>query len=464
MHSRIAPLIGVVVCLLTAFASAQEPTSNPKEASARGQVPKYLLAPGSRLEFETSGTFTNIRDGGEEVVRHRTSYTVLNKEKDTLDIFMSIERVEPPAKNKAAAFGPRDTIQITEQGEIVKRGTLAPTQLFPGWTVNAELVRLFTESKDGTLNYLDPTSGVELPAKLETKLSNGIYHQRISYSANDDKQDQASPLKIRSLVVEAEFSTTEGAPLSFKQDFQAEIVDPRSQETKKLHARVESRRIGMSKLSSEELAKLREDAAAGASAARAMRESIAGNELDTTKLLTTLDEYLAKHPKGEFAGMFQAIADEVRSSEQRTRNWQAIAVGKTAPDFEAGTIDGKKVRLSDLKGKVVLLDFWATWCGPCRMIMPEMKKLYEENKEKDFVMIGISGDETLEDLKTYVEKEGIAWAQIFEPGQETTSVLHRYGISKFPTTVVIDKNGVIAAVDEHPPKLNETVKKLIEQK
>jgi len=464
MRFRTAPLIGVVVCLLTRFGSAQESITSTTETSHGVQVPKYLLSPGTRLEFETAGAFTNIREGGEEVVRHRSSYTVLNREKDALDVFMSIERMEPPAKDRAATLGPRDTVQITDQGEIVKRGTLAPTQLFPGWTINAELVRLFPASKDGTLNYLEPTSGIELPAKLETKLSNGVYYQKISYSAENEKQDQASPLKIRSLVVEAEFSTTEGAPLRFKQDFQAEIVDPRTQETKHLRARVESRRIGMSKLTSEQLAKLREDAAAGVVAARAMRESLSGNELDTTKLLTALDEYLAKHPKGEFAGIFQTIVDEVRSSEQRTQNWQAIAVGKTAPDFEAGTIDGKKVRLADLKGKVVLLDFWATWCAPCRTIMPGMKKLYEENKDKDFVMIGISGDEIVEDLKTYVEKEGIAWAQIFEPGQETTSVLHRYGISKFPTIVVIDKKGVIAAVDEHPPKLNDTVKKLIEQK
>ncbi len=112
-----------------------------------------------------------------------------------------------------------------------------------------------------------------------------------------------------------------------------------------------------------------------------------------------------------------------------------------APDFELTALDGSTIKLSSLKGKVVLLDFWATWCPPCRKMIPELKKVYSKYKNKGVEIIGISMDEgSLSTIKSFVDNTGINYPIV--RGDHALSKAYGY-INAIPTSFIIDKAGVI---------------------
>jgi peroxiredoxin len=117
---------------------------------------------------------------------------------------------------------------------------------------------------------------------------------------------------------------------------------------------------------------------------------------------------------------------------------------KQAPDFSLKDADGKTVRLSDYKGKVVLLDFWATWCGPCKIEIPWLKDFQRKYKDKGFEIIGISMDEEgWQVVKPFANEVGINYRLVI--GDDTTAQLYG-GVDALPTAFVIDREGKIAQV------------------
>ena len=119
-------------------------------------------------------------------------------------------------------------------------------------------------------------------------------------------------------------------------------------------------------------------------------------------------------------------------------------VGDIAPDFELPTLDGEQVRLSALRGKVVLLNFWATWCGPCRKEIPHLQRLHEMYPEDRFALIGVT-DEKPEEVRQFIDERGITYPSLVDKSHE---VLHLYGVTGIPMTVAIGPDGKIAAMQE----------------
>jgi peroxiredoxin len=120
---------------------------------------------------------------------------------------------------------------------------------------------------------------------------------------------------------------------------------------------------------------------------------------------------------------------------------QAIKSGKKAPNFRLEDLKGKKVELKHFKGKVVFLNFWATWCGPCKEEMPSMEALYNQFKEKDFVFLAISADyEGMKPVKEFIEKQRYTFPVLIDPKCETLDLFEVKGI---PTTFLIDKKGIM---------------------
>jgi peroxiredoxin len=114
--------------------------------------------------------------------------------------------------------------------------------------------------------------------------------------------------------------------------------------------------------------------------------------------------------------------------------------GQKAPDFTLTTLDGKKVQLSRLKGKVVLLDFWASWCGPCRRSMPHLQETYSQYKDKGLVVVGINVDKEQGKAKEFLSGLTVAYPLALDP---TSKVLGSYQVMQMPTAFLIDKKGVI---------------------
>ncbi len=125
-----------------------------------------------------------------------------------------------------------------------------------------------------------------------------------------------------------------------------------------------------------------------------------------------------------------------------------IRLGDAAPDFTGTTLDGKPFRFSDLKGKVVLLDFWATWCSPCLAEVPNIKKAVDRfGRDGRFAVVGISLDTSDETAKTMVEKFGMNWPNLVLGPAEENPVAKLFGVSGIPAMFLIDAEGRVVARD-----------------
>jgi cytochrome c biogenesis protein CcmG/thiol:disulfide interchange protein DsbE len=113
-----------------------------------------------------------------------------------------------------------------------------------------------------------------------------------------------------------------------------------------------------------------------------------------------------------------------------------------APDFELTTHDGKVVRLKDLRGKVVLLNFWATWCPPCKAEMPDLNALHKTyGAERDFLVLGVNDEESAADVAAFAQREGIAFPLLLDPDGRVLEKL--FDVRYLPTSVIIDREGNI---------------------
>ena len=113
---------------------------------------------------------------------------------------------------------------------------------------------------------------------------------------------------------------------------------------------------------------------------------------------------------------------------------------ETAPDFTLTSLNGEEIRLSQLRGKTIFLDFWATWCGPCRESVPHLVSLYKTHRENGFVIIGISVDKGEADLvRRFAASMGIPYPIVIATGD----LEKQYGVTALPTGFLIDREGKI---------------------
>lgn len=129
-----------------------------------------------------------------------------------------------------------------------------------------------------------------------------------------------------------------------------------------------------------------------------------------------------------------------------------------APEVALPSLNGDTIRLSSLKGKVVLLDFWASWCGPCRTSNKGLVKLYPKFKDKGFEILGVSLDDDKTDWEKAVKKDKVSWLQVIDPGGWRSPTVMRWGLVAIPTSYLIDKNGKLIAMDLEGKNLEKALK------
>ncbi len=141
-----------------------------------------------------------------------------------------------------------------------------------------------------------------------------------------------------------------------------------------------------------------------------------------------------------------------------------LKIGLPAISFSTKTAAGKPIKLEDYQGKVVLLDFWASWCAPCRKEMPNVKNVYGKYHEKGFEIIGISLDNTMAKFKGYLQSEQMPWPQIFDGKGWQGELGNLYAVSVIPSTYLLDREGIIRYKNVRGGDLEKAVKVLIEKK
>lgn len=120
-----------------------------------------------------------------------------------------------------------------------------------------------------------------------------------------------------------------------------------------------------------------------------------------------------------------------------------LAIGSKAPDFTQETPEGEALSLSDLRGKYVLIDFWASWCGPCRRENPNVVRLYNEYQEAGFTILGVSLDKTRDRWLKAIETDGLTWHHVSDLKGWRNAVAQDYEIRSIPRTILVDPEGVI---------------------
>lgn len=179
------------------------------------------------------------------------------------------------------------------------------------------------------------------------------------------------------------------------------------------------------------------------------------DELDMEEELAffekTLAEMAQKYPTN----------DDIKSLQEAVTKVKVTAIGQIAPDIALTNPDGKRVSLWSLRGKVVLIDFWASWCGPCRRENPNVVKLYEKYKHKGFEIYGVSLDR---DRKAWIEaikEDGLPWIHVSDLKFWQSEAAKLYNISAIPTTVLLDKEGKIIAKNLRGKALEEAIEKVL---
>jgi peroxiredoxin len=148
-----------------------------------------------------------------------------------------------------------------------------------------------------------------------------------------------------------------------------------------------------------------------------------------------------------FAMASVAIHYEVKiAMHKRSGSLQALGqlkVNEPAPDFSLQDLSGQTVKLSSLRGRAVYIDFWATWCGPCKMALPGLQELTDELKNQGLEIVTIDQGESLDEVRSFIERKKYSFQVLLDPGSTVGNI---YGVRGLPTSVFVDRNGIVQSI------------------
>jgi len=139
----------------------------------------------------------------------------------------------------------------------------------------------------------------------------------------------------------------------------------------------------------------------------------------------------------------EPLTPSEEGSDADAEGLESALVGKPAPDFRLDLLDGKKFRLADRKDKILILDFWASWCGPCLQVMPQVEAVAREFADRDVELVAVNLEETPERVKAALERLGLTMTVALD---RDGRVAEKYGATSIPQTVIIGRDGKVARV------------------
>lgn len=188
------------------------------------------------------------------------------------------------------------------------------------------------------------------------------------------------------------------------------------------------------------------------------------NSLIATYLLNVYTSTWGKEKVNE---LYQKLSPEMKQNRfgkeiaEFIKLNQSIKIGERFADFEQLNTKGKRVKLSEIKGKYILLEFWASWCGPCREENPKLVETYNAFKDKGFAILSVSADDNKKYWLEAVEKDGLAWENVSDLNGDKNKASLIYGINAYPTNFLIDDKGIIIAKNLRGDNLRKKLEELL---
>ena len=168
-------------------------------------------------------------------------------------------------------------------------------------------------------------------------------------------------------------------------------------------------------------------------------------------------------PNSKQAKSVDEVLASIKAGEEARKIQVALAPDTAFPDFDVKDLDGKALSIASYKGKVVMVDFWATWCGPCVGEVPNVAAIYQKYHDKGFEIIGVSLDREgdKDKLISFTKDHNMPWRQYFDGKFWQNDLAVKYGIQSIPATFLLDGSGKIIGKDVRGPALEPAVKKAL---
>jgi peroxiredoxin len=178
---------------------------------------------------------------------------------------------------------------------------------------------------------------------------------------------------------------------------------------------------------------------------------------DNTNALAIIKQVRDGFPGTSFAQQAGTVIPQIERLAAMKAIQSQLTVGNTFPDFQEKDLDGKPLSVSRFRGKVLLVDFWATWCGPCRVELPNVIATYEKHHKSGFEILGISLDQDLAAMKQFLAANKMTWPQYFDGLLWQNKLAVQYGVNSIPATYLLDAQGKIIARDLRGDDLEKAV-------
>jgi peroxiredoxin len=178
---------------------------------------------------------------------------------------------------------------------------------------------------------------------------------------------------------------------------------------------------------------------------------------NTEKGIQIVEQLKKDFPETEPGKKADEVIKSIKQQEDSKKIQRALAEGTKFPDFEEKDLAGNTLSIAKYKGKVVLVDFWATWCGPCVAELPNVLKTYEAHHGQGFEIVGISLDKEEQKLKDFIKAKNMTWAQYFDGKGWQSKLAGKYGVNSIPATYLLDGEGKIIAKNLRGEALEKAV-------